>query len=364
MRVLFDLRLAAYQPAGIGRSAIRLATGLARVPGLELTTIEAARRPPLPLPAGIRRRRVITPPHFRWEVATLTVELTGRPRAIAHWPDFVPGARGPGRTVLTIHDLAFLRHPELVTPASRAYYGRLPAEARRADHVIAVSEATRADAIETLGLDPDRITAIPHGLDPEFRPDPSPDDAAIRSRLGVAEPYLLFVGTIEPRKNVGGLIRAFDRARRGGLDPDLRLVLAGGRGWLSDDVYRAAYAGPVRSRIIFTGRFADADLPALYRGARALVLPSIDEGFGLPVLEALGCGTPVIASDLPALREVAGDLATFVPVGDEAALAEALLAAGDPTRRADARARGPARAAGFTWDRAVAATAGVYRRLA
>ena len=367
MRLLIDLRLPSYRPGGIAWAAGRLAAELARCPiRLDVTALTAARGSPIDLPGGIARRVVHTPPHFRWERTTLSAELW-RERwqqrwEIAHWPGFVPGARGLGRTIITIHDLAFVRRPGLVTSSSGRYYRRVKDEARRADAVIAVSEATRRDVIELLDVCPDRVFRVPHGLDPEFCPVAKPGDQAAIARYGIREPYLLFVGTVEPRKNLPCLIEAFDRARRRGIDPETRLVLAGASGWLADPIYQAAYASPSRSRIVFTGRVPSEVLPALYRRAAALVLPSLDEGFGLPVLEAMGCGTPVVCSDLPALREVASDAARFCPVGDSEALAVALVET--LTRPAETwagRARALERAAAFTWSAAAEATLRVYR---
>ena len=281
----------------------------------------------------------------------------------------MPGARGLGRTVLTVHDLAFVRRSDLLTAVSGRYYERVKTEAHRAEAVIAVSAATRRDIVETLGVCPDQVYRVPHGLDPEFQPAAQPGDEAVVAQYGLGQPsgapYLLFVGTLEPRKNLPCLIEAFDLARREGLDPETRLVLAGAPGWLADSLYRTAYASPSRQRLVFTGRIPDTALPALYRRAAALVLPSLEEGFGLPVLEALGCGTPVICSDLPALHEVAGGAAHYCPVGDRQALAAALVeTVGRPAETRARRERGLARAATFTWDAAAEAALRVYRRVA
>ncbi|HEX2171157.1 MAG TPA: glycosyltransferase, partial [Dehalococcoidia bacterium] len=235
---MIDLRLAGYQAAGIGRSALRLTAALAaRDPGIELTALTPARGAPLELPRGIRVRSILTPPHHRWERALLTAELVRERADVFHWPDFLPAAQVKGRSVATIHDLAFLRRPDFLTPGSRGFYSRVPAEATRADAIIAVSETTRADVVATLGVPPDRVTVIHHGLDPAFRPDPTPDDEATRARYGLTDRYLLYVGTVEPRKNLVGLIRAFDRARSAGLSREMRLVLAGAPGWLAESTY-------------------------------------------------------------------------------------------------------------------------------
>lgn len=365
MRILLDLRLAAYQPAGIGRYAIRLAETLPAVaPDFEVTCLVAARRPRPKLSSRIRQIPVVTPPHFRWEAAALTVETARLPRDVTHWPDFLPAARRRGPTAITIHDLAYLHRPVLVTPDSFRYYSQIREAAAGVDAVIAVSEATRQAAIAELSLPDDRVVAIPHGVEAHFSPESHAEDAGRLASYGLRAPYILFLGTLEPRKNLNALVRAYSLARQSGLPKDIPLVLAGGRGWLSDEIYRAAYMSAERGSILFPGRIREADLPALYRSAASFVLPSLDEGFGLPVLEALTCGTPVVCSDLPALREVAGEAAGYAESGKDEELAAALLAVFHKPAATAGRVRaGLERARAYTWQRAAEETAAVYRRI-
>jgi glycosyltransferase involved in cell wall biosynthesis len=262
-------------------------------------------------------------------------------------------------TVVTVHDLSFTRHPELFGVRDRLLLGGLvPGSVRRARRVIAVSEFTRADLIDRYGLDPSRVVAIRNGVAARFRPDPEAARDA-RARLSLERPFVLFVGALQPRKNVAVLLDAFARLR--GHD-DLDLVLAGGdRGGLAAlrERVRDLALGP---RVRLLGHVSEAALPGLYSAARLLAFPSLYEGFGLPALEAMACGTPVAASVTTGLGEAVGDAGlTFDPRSPEeiADCIRRLLE--DDDLRAALRARGLERAARFTWRRSAEATADVYR---
>jgi glycosyltransferase involved in cell wall biosynthesis len=205
------------------------------------------------------------------------------------------------------------------------------------------------------------VRVIPHGVDhARYRPEPAEDDEALLTALGVHPPYVAFVGTLEPRKDVPTLVRAFDRVA--GARPDLSLVLGGLDGWgvaaVNESVARAVH----RDRIQRLGYVPEPGVPALLRQASAVAYPSLDEGFGLPALEALACGAPLVTTAATAMAEVTGDAALLVPAGDERALADALdeAIAGDPVSD-DRRRRGLERAAGYTWEASAAAHAEVYR---
>jgi glycosyltransferase involved in cell wall biosynthesis len=269
--------------------------------------------------------------------------------------------RAPGvPMVVTVHDLTLLRHPELGTPALRRLVARTAGAVREATRIIADSEATRADVVALLGVAPERVHTVPLGCDPRFTPG---DPAAARraaAALGIEAPFVLHVGTIEPRKNLPALVTAFARARRAARLPH-RLVLAGAPGWGVEPVRARIAAEGVADLVRLTGALPDAQLLALYRAADLFAFPSLYEGFGLPVLEAMACGTPVLAANVASLPEVAGDAALLVDPRDEAALAAALeRGLTDPALRARLRTAGPPRAATFTWDRCAAATLAVY----
>jgi glycosyltransferase involved in cell wall biosynthesis len=266
-------------------------------------------------------------------------------------------------TLLTVHDLIFRHLPEHHKPLNRWYLNlTMPLYCRRATHLVAVSECTRRDLIAAYGLPPERITVVHEAADPRFRPQPPQTVAAARSRYDLPERYLLAVGTIEPRKNLSRLLAAFEVLLAGGLTDGLALV--GRRGWLYDDFFAALERSPARDAVCFPGYVPDDDLPALYAGAQALVLPSLYEGFGLPVLEAMACGAPVACSNTSSLPEVAGDAAlTFDPAdvdGITGALRRLLT---DAALRADLRERGLEQAARFSWEKTAQQTLALYQKL-
>jgi glycosyltransferase involved in cell wall biosynthesis len=278
------------------------------------------------------------------------------------------GGRGP-RRILTVYDTIPLRFPQFFPEPQvrrmRAIYGSLQPD----DWAIAISESTKRDLCEDCGVDPDRVLVTPLAADPHvFHPDAPPAAiGAARSRYGVPTgEYLLAVNTLEPRKNLGRAIRAFAQLVRRGAARNTSLVLVGARGWKTEGLDSAlAEAGPARDRIVLAGYVADADLAALYGGATAFVYPSLYEGFGLPPLEAMQCGVPVVTSNTSSLPEVVGDAGLMVDPEDVDALAEALAAVlHDPALRATMRARSLARAALFSWDRCVRLTVAAYHTAA
>jgi glycosyltransferase involved in cell wall biosynthesis len=265
--------------------------------------------------------------------------------------------------VLTVHDLIFRRYPAHHKRLNRWYLNAtMPLFCRRADHIIAVSEQSKRDVIEAYGIPPEKITVIYEAADPRFCPQAAETIAAVRARYRLPDRYLLFVGTIEPRKNLGRVLTAFERLHAEGLTD--ALVIVGKRGWLYDDFFARLEASPAKQAVIFPGFVPDADLPAIYSGAQALAFPSEFEGFGLPVLEAMACGTPVVCSNTSSLPEVTGDAALLVDPLDVDALTEALRRVlNDPALAADLRGRGLVQAARFSWARAAEETLVVYRRL-
>jgi alpha-1,3-rhamnosyl/mannosyltransferase len=270
---------------------------------------------------------------------------------------FWPRARGIP-LVLTLHDALPWRFPELFTRLNVLQQRTVvAAAARRAARVLVGSEHTARELTELVGVAPQRIVVTPYGVDPRFRPT-ARDPAWLERRFGIRGPYVLAVGTLEPRKNLGTLLRAFARVR--GQDAQHALVLVGGRGWRDAPLERAlagAGAGVVRA-----GRVSDDELVRLYGSAACFAFPSRYEGFGLPVLEAMACGAPVVAGDRTSLPEVVGDAGLLVDPDDEEALASALRRVlTDPELAADLRQRGLARSAAFSWDRCAELTVAVYR---
>jgi glycosyltransferase involved in cell wall biosynthesis len=251
-----------------------------------------------------------------------------------------------------VHDLSFMRVPECSQPSLRAYLLRVvPSSVRRADLVLADSDSTRSDVIELLGVSPDRVRVIYPGVDACFRRVQDTRLLAdVRQRYHLPERFVLSVGTLQPRKNLARLIEAYAQAR---LDADVKLVIAGGTGWMYEGIFRRVEELRLQNEVYFPGYVVEEDLPALYSLADLFVFPSLYEGFGLPPLEAMACGTPVVTSNVSSLPEVVGDAALMVDPRDVEALANAMgQALGEPSLRTAMVQRGRAQAQGFTWARA------------
>ncbi len=374
LRIGFDATSAVRQGGGIGRYTRELLRALAAAdPQSEYRLFFAARSIAHPLPS--------LPPNFHitrlplhdiwlvrlWHRARLPIPvewLTG-PIDIFHSPDFtLPPVRRWTRTLLTVHDLSFVRDPESATPTLRRYLNVVvPRSVARADHVLADSQATRDDLIELYQTPAEKISVLYSGVHESFRPITDPSTlAVVRARYGLGDaPFILAIGTLQPRKNYVRLIQAFARLPQS-LITTYHLVIAGGKGWLYDSIFSEVERLDLKERVIFPGFVADDDLPALYSAARVLAYPSLYEGFGLPMLEAMACGTPVVASTASCLPEVAGDAALLVPPTDVDALAAALdQALTDEGVRADLMAKGRARARQFTWGKAAQQLLEIYR---
>jgi len=263
-------------------------------------------------------------------------------------------------TILTVHDLIFRHLPAHHKPLNRWYLNlTMPLYCRRATHIIAVSECTRRDMIAAYNLPPEKITVVHEAAAPRFRPQPPDTVVAVRARYHLPDRYLLFVGTIEPRKNLTRLLSGFEAIHADGLTNGL--VIVGKRGWLYDDFFSRLEQSPARAAVILPGYVPDEDLPAIYAGAQVLVLPSLYEGFGLPVLEAMACGTPVTCSDTSSLPEIAGDAALHFDPDSIESLTDALRRLlSDTDLHAALRQRGFEQAAKFSWDQVAAETEAVY----
>ena len=370
-RIGIDYTSAVRQHAGIGRYTRGLIGALAEVDRTREYVLFSA---------GPDARRCAWPDNFSlrsvplsdrhmailWQRLRLPlpVELVTGRIDLFHSPDFVLPPVWRARTALTVHDLSFLRLPECSSPPLLAYLmGAVPRSVARADVLLADSESTRRDLIELLRVPEDRVFVVYAGVEGRFRPEPDPDDSARRERHGLERPYILGVGTLQPRKNFGRLVHAFHRlVQEHGAPHDL--VIAGGKGWLYDDVFAAIAELGIEQRVRVLGFVDDNDLPALYRGADVFAFPSLYEGFGIPVLEAMGCGTPVVTSNVSSLPEVAGDAALQVPPDDVDALADALWRSISNTALREAhRTRGFEQVARFTWRRAAEDLIGVYARV-
>jgi glycosyltransferase involved in cell wall biosynthesis len=318
-----------------------------------------------------------------WTHVRLSAELALHPPDVLFVPAHVLPLGVPlrrrMRTVVTIHDMGYMRFPESHTPSQRRYL-RLSTKwsARNAGRLIAISNTTRDDLVRYADVPPEKISVVHHGVSPRFQPIEDPNlIASTQAKYGITPPYFLYVGTIQPRKNLARLLEAFAQARTEArglrteqadtsvLSPQssgLQLVIAGKHGWLTSEIERQSTQlfGSDSPAVRFTGYIADADLPALLSGALAFVFPSLYEGFGMPLLEAMACATPVLASATSSLPEIAGDAALLIDPEDTAAIADGMARlASDTVLRDDLRARGLARAAQFTWERCAQETLAV-----
>jgi len=373
MRVGLDATPLLGPRTGVGRYVAGLVEAMTELPGGEPDEIvlvpftwRGTADLALVAPAArqVRRRRRRLPMRLlqaAWAALPFPpVEWLAGQVDVFHATNFVAPPARRAATVVTVHDLTYLRYPEMVTAASARFRDLVPRALGRGATVCTPTAAVGAEVADAYRLPPERLVVTPLGVGPAWR-TAAPADPAWLGANGLPERYLLFVGNREPRKNLPTLLAAYRElladppANPGGVPP---LVLVGPAGWGEALDLAGLPAEAVRT----PGYLPEDDLARVVTGAAALVFPSWYEGFGLPALEALACGTPVVATDLPALREVLGDQAELVPPGDAAAMAAALAKVlGDPGGE-PARAARRARAAAFTWAACAQATLSAYRR--
>ena len=357
-----------YRRTGVSRYIDELARHLAHDPGQDELIAYVSRSFE---PSGwdhVRLRRawfpVEKPPvRIGWEAAVLPFATLRDRLAVYHGTVNTLPAGIRAATAVTVHDLAFLHYPEQITAKRYQYLKRMIRySVGRADVVLVPSEATRADVVESFRFDPDRVVVTPLGVDPRFSPAAGSAIEAVRELYALQRPYILSVGTLEPRKNLPMLVRAF-AALRNQFPHDL--VLAGPEGWLMDEIERTIAESGIADRVRRIGFVEDRALVALYSGSDLVAIPSLYEGFGLPVLEAMASGAPVLTSKVSSLPEVAGEAALLVDPANLDSVTDGLrqLLASD-SLRARLRLAGPAQAAQFTWERTAALTRAAYQGIA
>ena len=380
MRIGIDYTAAVRQCGGIGRYTRNLIRALAKLDaGNEYTLFAAGGWGEGDgfgsWPATFRVRSVPISDrwlHILWQRLRLPVPIqvvTG-PLDLFHSPDFVLPPVGHTPAILTVHDLSFLRAPQFFVPGFRQYLeGAVSRAVGRARCILADSESTRRDLIELMGVVPERVSVIYPGVAPRFRPirDAKALNRA-RIRYDLPEWFVLGLGTLQPRKNFDGLIEAFGRLLTRSDVPgmeNLHLVIVGGKGWMYEETFAAVERAGLGKRVHFPGFVDDSDLPALYSLAAAFAFPSWYEGFGIPVLEAMACGTPVVAADNSSLPEAMGQAGLMVDAGDADGLADVLVRLlTDESLRARLVAAGKEQAQRFTWERAAQQLFEVYRSFA
>ena len=370
MRIGIDARIAYYTRAGIGQYTWRLIQALAALDRADQFHIFRHRRDQAQFTrqGNFQHHALWTPSHNRLEIYLLGLELlwSGLELDILHSTDFIPPQWHPRgcKSVITIHDLAFMHYPHFLTKASARYYGQIEDAVKRADLIIAVSNSTRRDIVNLLGVDEQKITVIYEAPNPIYRPmDRSHARAQVQARYPVPDDFILFVSTIEPRKNVQGLLKAFRRL----LDDyklDVTLVLAGAKGWLSQEAYDLVHELKLDKQCLFLGAVNDEDLVFLFNAARCLAYPSFYEGFGLPPLEAMTCGTPTVVANVSSLPEVVGDAALLVSPNSTEELTVALWRLlTDDQLWLELQQKGFKRAERFSWARTGREPLDVYRRV-
>lgn len=374
-RIAIDYTPAVEQRGGIGRYVRELTGALAELDRtyayrLFVSGLAAGALPPAPAANFAWRPTAIAPRWLAriWQRARLPlpVELITGQVELFHATDFVlPFTMPATRTLLTVHDLSFVRVPEAASPPLKAYLDAVvPRSVARADHILADSIATKDDLVDVYKTPADKVTVLYSGVDNRFqRVSDRRMLESMRRKYGLADArYVLSVGTVQPRKNYSRVIRALARVRAAGLD--LHYAIAGGQGWLEDEMQITIARTGMADYVHLLGHVADDDLPALYSDARMLLTPSLYEGFGLPVLEAMACGAPVITSNISSLPEVAGDAALLVDPSDVEEISAAMQAVEtDASMREQLVQKGYRQAAAFTWQRSAAQLLSVYKRL-
>lgn len=371
-----DYTPAIRQSAGIGR-IIRGQIGalLALAPDFDIrlfvvgaVTAAERRQAPLPLHTPPLSERTMVRLWHRLNCPWPRVEwFTGGPLDLFHATDFVLAPSAARRQVVTVHDLAFLFYPEAAMPSLHRYLNVVvPRSVRRADHLLADSHNTAKDLQDQWQIAAEHITVVQGAVDHErFQPVTDTQQLAeVRRRYGIGDhPFILGLSTLQPRKNFARLIEAFHQARQTAKLPH-RLIIGGGKGWLFDEIFARVQALELTDDVLFPGYIADADLPALYTAAEVFAFPSLYEGFGLPVIEALACGTPVLTADNSCLPEAAGPGALYVKAEQVESIAEGLVTlAENASLRQQLRTLGLAHAAQFTWQRSAAQLLAAYQKV-
>jgi glycosyltransferase involved in cell wall biosynthesis len=358
MRIAIDVETTQVEKVGHGIYVWSLVSELEKIGRHTFLLLTPSR-------AAQSRLGLKTPQRWLWDQVIFPWRAWRRGADLIHQPAFSVPILFPGKKVVTVHDLIPIYFGKDISLPSRLFLGKwVPFTFRFADHLIAVSKATKQDLIDTLNIPEEKITVIPEAAGESFKPvnDPKERDH-IKKKYGISMPYLLHIGTINPRKNLEFLVRVFAKLVQN--FPTLSLIITGKKGWYYDDLFRLIDELKLHNKIIFTGYIDEQDKPALISGASVYCFPSLYEGFGLPALEAMACGTPVVASNISSIPEVTGKAAILVSPHNEQVWIEAIRRIlTDTTLAARMRKEGLSQAKKFSWKKAAHKTMKVYEQVA
>jgi glycosyltransferase involved in cell wall biosynthesis len=366
----FDIRPLIFTKAGIKTYLYNLVRGLARTGKCRLSLFVSSK-------SNIEwnsvseniREELVRLPHINswcesfWQEFLLPRAVARKGIEVFHGPRFFVPKRLSCPSVVTVHDLAFRKFPGLVLPkTAKTFDGLVSSSVKAANRIIVPSQATKADLQKFYGVAQDKIVIVHEAAEQEFcQCGDQKKIEALKRKLGIRARFILSVGTIEPRKNYSNLLKAYSMLK---IQDDLQLVLVGGSGWLYEDVFRTVKELGLEEKVIFAKHMDTAPLVQLYNSCEVFVFPSLYEGFGLPVLEALQCGACVVASDTSSLKELFGDCCYLVQPQDASSIAAGIeRVLSDRTLSDELKARGKARAAEFSWEKAANDTLAVYNAL-
>jgi len=367
MRIGIDSRLPYYEAGGISEYIRQLIRSLAQLDSQnDYTVLHSRKDRKSYLPArasNFNKRNLWTPCHHRYERWLLGSEIFRHRFDVFHSPDFIPPRYGAGRKIITIHDLNFLFFPEFLDRESLRYYaGQIDAAVQGADHVLADSDHTRADILNHLRVPEAKVTTIHLAARPEYQLPLAPHDTErIKQKFSLPSEFILFVGTLSPRKNVETVFQALVQLKQE-TRLAIPLVIIGKQGWRSEESFSVAGVGDIRNQINQLDSVSPDELMHVYSLARMLVLPSVYEGFGLPPLEAMHAGCPVITSDRSSLPEVVGDAGILIDPFDIPGWAEVIQTVlTDEAVRSDMITKGKRQAKKFSWENTAAQTLAIYK---
>lgn len=365
-KIGIDARLLYYRKGGISEYTRQLILALAELDtNSHYAILHHFRDAASYVPAdNFHRVNLFTPCHHRLERTALSVELARHRLDVLHSPDFIPPRRGARRHIITIHDLHFLHYPQFQTAESLRYYrDQIRWAVLHADHIFAQTETTKREIVEMLDVPPEKITVHLLGVNPSFHVLPESEIQATLAPYHLPTQYLLFVSTIEPRKNIPGLLRAYAQLRA--THPDVPpLVIGGQRGWFADQELAPIAELGLTEHVRLFEDVPFSVLPALYNGARLLVMPSFYEGFGMPAIEAMACGTPVVVTERGALPEVVGEHGIYVNPDEPESIMQGITRLLEDAALYDRlRESGLRHAATFSWQRTAEIALDVYRKI-